>query len=47
MKYLIYTPFRCGSSFVTHFIEKNHDIRVYFPDKIPANNLPTNIEESI
>lgn len=24
MKYLVYTPYRCGSSFVTRFIEKNH-----------------------
>jgi hypothetical protein len=43
MKYLVYTPFRCGSSFVTHFIEKNHDIQAFFPDNIPANNLPTNM----
>lgn len=41
MKYLVYTPFRCGSSFVTRFIEKNHcDIQATFLDKIPFDNLP-------
>lgn len=41
MKYLVYTPFRCGSSFVIRFIEKNHgDIQAAFLDKIPFDNLP-------
>lgn len=43
MKYLVYTPFRCGSSFVTWFIEKNHSIQAFFPDKPPIDNLPTDI----
>jgi hypothetical protein len=43
MKYLVYTPFRCGSSFVTRFIEKNYDIQATFPYNTPIDNLPTNI----
>lgn len=30
MKYLIYTPFRCGSSYLTRFVEKNIDQRASF-----------------
>lgn len=40
MKYLVYTPFRCGSSFVTRFIEKNYGIQATFFDNTPVENLP-------
>lgn len=40
MKFIVCTPFRCGSSFVTHFIEKNYGIRVTFPHNTPVDNLP-------
>jgi hypothetical protein len=44
MNYLIYTPYRCGSSFVTRLIQKNLDERsVTFMDELdfntPSNNL--------
>lgn len=43
MKYLVYTPFRCGSSFVTRFVEKNYDIQATFPDNTPIGDFPTNM----
>jgi hypothetical protein len=44
MNYLIYTPYRCGSSFITRLIQKNLDERsVLFMNEldsnIPSNNL--------
>jgi hypothetical protein len=32
MKYLVYTPFRCGSSYLTRFIEKNTNTTAKFFD---------------
>lgn len=32
MKYLVYTPFRCGSSYLTRFLEKNTDTIAAFSD---------------
>ena len=32
MKYLVYTPFRCGSSYLTRFLEKNTDTVAAFSD---------------
>lgn len=37
MRYLVYTPFRCGSSFITRFIEKNHNIQAVTGNK-PINS---------
>ena len=39
MRYLVYTPFRCGSSFMTRFIEKNHNIQAV------TGNEPTNSDD--
>lgn len=37
MNYLVYTPFRCGSSFITRLIQKNLDeITVSFMDKFDS-----------
>jgi hypothetical protein len=30
MKFLVYTPFRCGSSFITFLLKKNTNYPIYF-----------------
>lgn len=44
MKYLIYTPFRCGSSYLARFIERNSDAPIQFRSTyIPNTEFPDTI----
>lgn len=44
MNYLVYTPYRCGSSFITRLIQKNLDeIIVYFTDEFDSKISHSNL----